>query len=90
MTNLFPTPAEYVFYTRPDAPQLTWKGKHRTWTLTERQGTALSDQFTILSTPIPGGDNPAGDYEDGQYTSVSHAYDALLTAEERDTGSHMD
>lgn len=90
MQNLLPTPTEYIFYTREDAPRLTWKGKHRTWTLMERQGTALSDQFTILSTPIPGGDNPAGDYEDGQYPSISHAYDALLIAEAQDTGTHME
>lgn len=90
MQTLIPTPDEYVFYTREDAPRLTWEGKHRTWTIMERQGTALCDQYTILSTPIPGGDNPAAVYEDGQYTDMNSAYGAMLTAEEQDNGTHCE
>lgn len=86
---MIPTPSEYVFHTRDDAPRLTWEGKHRTWTVVERQGTALSDQFTVLAEPIPGYDNPAGDYEDGQYPDMNSAYGALLAAESSDTGTHM-
>lgn len=87
---MLPTPDEYVGYTRGNAPRLQWKGKHRTWTIMERQGTALFDQFTILSSPIPAEDNEAGQYEDGQYPDMNSAYEALLIAENMDNGSHME
>lgn len=85
------TPADpaTVGFTRPGAPRLRWQGKHRTWCLMERQGTAVQDKFTVLGLPIPGDGNPALDYEDGQYPDMNAAYDALLLAEEKDDGTHL-
>lgn len=90
LPTFFPTPDEYVMYTRPDAPRLRWQGKHRVWCLMERQGTATQDKFTVLSLPIPGGDNPAGSIEDGQFPDMNTAYAALLAAERLDDGTHQD
>lgn len=87
--DLDPTPEELVFHTRPGAPVLTWRGEHRTWSIFERQGTAVQDKFTVTADPIPSGDTDAGAIEDGQFPDMNAAYAALLQAEAADNGEHL-
>jgi hypothetical protein len=63
-------------------------GKHRNWTITPRTGTGPEDRYTVISEPIPADDNPAGEIEDGQFSSWAHALDALNQAESIDDGGH--
>lgn len=65
-------------------------GKHRTWRILPRYGTAESDRWTVIGTPIPGGDNPCADYEDGQFPSLMVAKRVLATCLELDNGSHQE
>jgi len=64
------------------------KGKHRTWQILPRYGTAESDRWTVVGTPIPAADNPCRDYEDGQFPDLATAHDVLETCLRLDDGTH--
>lgn len=60
----------------------------RTWRIVPRYGTAESDRWTIIGSPIPALSNPAADYEDGQFSTLQDATEALATAMTCDNGTH--
>ena len=61
-------------------------GKHRTWEILPRYGTANSDRWTVIGIPMPALSNPASAYEDGQYSDLESAYAAQARAEKEDNG----
>lgn len=65
----------------------TMRGQYRRWEVLPRYGTARSDRWTVIGTPIPADTNPATDYEDGQFPSLAVAYQALAAAEHIDDGT---
>jgi hypothetical protein len=64
------------------------QGRHRTWQILPRYGTAESDRWTVIGTPQPGSGNPATDIEDGQFPSLQDAYLAMGEADLIDDGTH--
>lgn len=67
----------------------TTHGQYRRWEVLPRYGTARSDRWTVIGTPIPADTNPATDYEDGQFPTLTAAYQALAEAERTDDGTHL-
>ncbi len=65
-------------------------GAHREWELRARYGTAESDRWTLIGSPIPAQNNPAAAYEDGQYSSLEMARQAQIVAERVDDGTHLE
>ena len=64
------------------------QGRHRQWRIVARYGTADTDRWTLIGTPIPGADNPAACIEDGQFATLNEAREALREAEKIDNGEH--
>lgn len=63
-------------------------GTHRTWSIVPRVGTGPDDKWTILASPVPGAENPAAAYDDGQYSSQRDALMAVGQAERSDDGTN--
>lgn len=83
--TIFQFPADLT----EETASLSIQGDYRVWRIYPRQGTATSDKWTILGTPMPNfGSNPAACYEDGQYPSLQDAFDAAILAETEDNGTH--
>lgn len=61
---------------------------HRRWEILPRYGTAASDRWTVVGTPIPGASNPARDYEDGQFPDLATAYGVREICIRIDDGTH--
>lgn len=66
------------------------QGEHRHWQILPRYGTANSDRWTVIGTPIPGSTNPCADYEDGQFPDLATAYDVLEICIKLDDGTHQE
>ena len=64
------------------------QGKHRTWEVLPRYGTADSDRWTVVGRPIPAEDNPARLIEDGQFATLEDAYAAAGECDLIDDGTH--
>lgn len=62
--------------------------RHRQWEILPRYGSADSDRWTVVGTPIPGCSNPARDIEDGQFSSLAEAYGAREECIRLDDGTH--
>lgn len=62
--------------------------RHRQWEILPRYGSADTDRWTVVGTPIPGPTNPARDIEDGQFSSLAEAYAAREQCIRLDDGTH--
>lgn len=86
-----PTSTPELIMVEPETrKQRLIEGKHRQWELRARYGTAESDRWTLIGSPIPAPDNPAAAYEDGQYSSLEMVRQAQLVAERVDDGTHSE
>lgn len=67
-------------------------GAHRTWEILPRIGTCPDapyyDRWTVKGTPIPAGDNPCAQIEDGQFPDLASARAALAQCLLFDDGTH--
>lgn len=89
--KLEPTTTPRLIFVYPETRrERIVQGIHRKWEIRARYGTAESDRWTILATPLPGADNPAGVYENGQFADLEEARRALAIAELKDDGTHSE
>lgn len=89
--RLEPTTTPDLVFVEPDTrKKRVIPGAHREWELRARYGTAESDRWTLIGSPIPAQDNPAAAYEDGQYSSLEMARQAQIVAERVDDGTHSE
>ena len=88
MSNMFPHSLVMTGTEQTLRRQRIKQGKYRAWTILPRYGTANSDRWTVLGTPIPGASNPCRDYEDGQFPDLATAYHVLDVCLQLDDGTN--
>lgn len=89
--KLEPTTTPDLVFVEPETRrERIFKGAHREWEIRARYGTAESDRWTLIATPIPAADNPAAAFENGQFADLEEARRALAIAELKDDGTHSE